>query len=218
MTVETSWAFYLALGAAHRRQRLLQAEHLDDGRAALSARAAPSATAASRSSTWASTSARRCRRCSAATSARPTAGTTASAWRRSACSRASRCSWRPMRLTQLLILGGAAADRRSRCCSSRTIPTAWRSTCSSASLWSSPAVGGLRRARTRRTAERGRSPRQTSAQGKSAVAGLPGDAGGGAGVHAARAADQHAEPRPTRRMGSGGSAAHPLRRAWHSAG
>ena len=45
-------------------------------------RTAPSATAASRSSTWASTSALRCRRCCAATSARPTAGTTASAWRR----------------------------------------------------------------------------------------------------------------------------------------
>ena len=80
--------------AAHLRQRLLQAEHLDDRRRRSIRPATRAATAASRSSTWASTSAPRCRRSCAATSARPTAGTTASASRRSACSRAWRCSWR----------------------------------------------------------------------------------------------------------------------------
>ena len=51
------------------RHRLFQAQRLDDGRAALRARATRAATAASRSSTWGSTSARCSASSSAATSA-----------------------------------------------------------------------------------------------------------------------------------------------------
>ena len=65
---------------SHHRQRLLQAEHLDDGRQALPAGRRRAATAASPSSTWASTSAPSSRRSSARPSARTYgwAGATAS--------------------------------------------------------------------------------------------------------------------------------------------
>ena len=64
---------------AHPRQRLLQAQHVDPGRHALSRPATRGATAPTRSSMSASISARSWRRSSAARSARRSAGTTASA-------------------------------------------------------------------------------------------------------------------------------------------
>ena len=94
MTIEMSWAFYLALalliagnGFFKPNISTMVGQLYPHGQR-------EEVTVVSPSSTWGSISAPPCRRCSAATSARPTAGTTVSALRRSACSSVWPCSSR----------------------------------------------------------------------------------------------------------------------------
>ena len=96
MTIETTWAFFTALAlliaATASSSRIFRPSSARSIRPA-----AQSATAASRSSTWASTSGPPSRRCCAASLATSTAGTGDSGWRLRECWRGSRSSSRPRR-------------------------------------------------------------------------------------------------------------------------